>query len=222
LVTFSSSLIRSPVFHPIDDYEHPLLYLPGTGIASQERAISGSCQLWFLGFPQCLLLYSAFPFWFGSLRYWLYSFQLVFSKGLSFLLTFSKNQHLVLLILWFSLFVPNLLIAPWVWLVPVIYSSWVYVLLLCSRALWTAIKLLAWDLFSFFMKAFSANSSLNSAFVVSHKFGYAVPSFSLNSRKYVYLFMYLFILWPSYHWVESCSAFMSMWLSAVAVVEVKL
>ena len=32
------------MFHPIDDYEHPLLYLPGTGIASQETAISGSCQ----------------------------------------------------------------------------------------------------------------------------------------------------------------------------------
>jgi hypothetical protein len=32
------------VFHLIDDCEHPLLYLPGTGIASQETAISGSCQ----------------------------------------------------------------------------------------------------------------------------------------------------------------------------------
>ena len=32
------------MFHPIDDCEHPLLYLPGTGIASQETAISGSCQ----------------------------------------------------------------------------------------------------------------------------------------------------------------------------------
>jgi hypothetical protein len=30
------------VFHPIDDCEHPLLYLPGTGKASQETAISGS------------------------------------------------------------------------------------------------------------------------------------------------------------------------------------
>jgi hypothetical protein len=28
------------VIHPIDDCEHPLLYLPGTGIASQETAIS--------------------------------------------------------------------------------------------------------------------------------------------------------------------------------------
>ena len=32
------------MFHPIDDCEHPLLYLPGTGLASQETAISGSCQ----------------------------------------------------------------------------------------------------------------------------------------------------------------------------------
>jgi hypothetical protein len=43
-VTFSSSSIRGPVFHPIDDSEHPLLFLPGTDIASQEAAISGSCQ----------------------------------------------------------------------------------------------------------------------------------------------------------------------------------
>jgi hypothetical protein len=44
LGTFYSSFIRGSVFHPIDDCEHPLLYLPGTGIASQETAISGSCQ----------------------------------------------------------------------------------------------------------------------------------------------------------------------------------
>jgi hypothetical protein len=44
LDTFSSSSIGDPVFHPKDDCEHPLLYLPGTGIASQEKAISGSCQ----------------------------------------------------------------------------------------------------------------------------------------------------------------------------------
>ena len=44
LGTLSSSFIGGPVFHPIDDCEHPLLYLPGTGIASQETAISGSCQ----------------------------------------------------------------------------------------------------------------------------------------------------------------------------------
>ena len=33
------------MFYPIDDCEHPLLYLPGTGIASQEMAISGFCQV---------------------------------------------------------------------------------------------------------------------------------------------------------------------------------
>jgi hypothetical protein len=44
LGTFSSFFIRGPVFHPIDDCEHPLLYLPGIGIASQKRAMSGSCQ----------------------------------------------------------------------------------------------------------------------------------------------------------------------------------
>ena len=36
LGTFSSSFIGGPVFHPVDDCEHPLLYLPGTGIASQD------------------------------------------------------------------------------------------------------------------------------------------------------------------------------------------
>jgi hypothetical protein len=42
--TFSSSSIGGPVFHPIADYEHPLLCLSGTGIALQEAAISGSYQ----------------------------------------------------------------------------------------------------------------------------------------------------------------------------------
>jgi hypothetical protein len=44
LGTFSSSYFGGPVFHPIDDCEHPLLYLPGIGIASYETAISGSLQ----------------------------------------------------------------------------------------------------------------------------------------------------------------------------------
>jgi hypothetical protein len=39
LGTFSSSLIGGSVFHTIDDCEHPLLYLPGTGIASHETDI---------------------------------------------------------------------------------------------------------------------------------------------------------------------------------------
>jgi hypothetical protein len=40
LGTLSSFFIGSPVFHPIDDCVHLLLYLPGTVIASQEIAIS--------------------------------------------------------------------------------------------------------------------------------------------------------------------------------------
>ena len=32
------------MFHLIDDCEHPLLYLPGTGIASYETVIIGSFQ----------------------------------------------------------------------------------------------------------------------------------------------------------------------------------
>jgi hypothetical protein len=32
------------VLHSINDCEHPLLYLTGTGIASQKIAILGSCQ----------------------------------------------------------------------------------------------------------------------------------------------------------------------------------
>jgi hypothetical protein len=41
---FSSSFIEGPVFYPIDDCEYPLLYFPGTSIASQVTAISGSHQ----------------------------------------------------------------------------------------------------------------------------------------------------------------------------------
>jgi hypothetical protein len=41
LGTFSSSSIGGLVFHPIDDCEHPLLYLPGTGIAVHETMYGG-------------------------------------------------------------------------------------------------------------------------------------------------------------------------------------
>jgi hypothetical protein len=39
LGAFSSFCSGGPVFHLIDDYEHPLLYLPGTGIASYKSSI---------------------------------------------------------------------------------------------------------------------------------------------------------------------------------------
>ena len=41
---FSGFFTGDLVLHPMDDYEHPPLYLPGTARASQEQAISGSCQ----------------------------------------------------------------------------------------------------------------------------------------------------------------------------------
>jgi hypothetical protein len=44
LGAFSSFSIGGPVFHPIDDCEHPLLYLTGAGIASYEVATSVSLQ----------------------------------------------------------------------------------------------------------------------------------------------------------------------------------
>jgi hypothetical protein len=44
LGAFSSFSIGGPVFHLIDDCDNTLLYLPGTGIASQETAITGSLQ----------------------------------------------------------------------------------------------------------------------------------------------------------------------------------
>jgi hypothetical protein len=44
LGAFSSLSIGGSVFHLIDDCEHPLLYLSGTGIASYETAITGSLQ----------------------------------------------------------------------------------------------------------------------------------------------------------------------------------
>jgi hypothetical protein len=44
LGTSFSSYIGGPVIHPIADCEHPLLFLVGPGIASQETAISGPFQ----------------------------------------------------------------------------------------------------------------------------------------------------------------------------------
>ena len=50
---FSGSFIGNRVLRSMDDCEHPLLYLPGTGRASQETAISGFCQQSLVG--NCLM-----------------------------------------------------------------------------------------------------------------------------------------------------------------------
>ena len=70
LGAFSSFSIGGPVFHPIADCEHPLLYLPGTGIASYETAITGSLQQNLSGICNsvcvCCLIMGWIPRW-GSL-----------------------------------------------------------------------------------------------------------------------------------------------------------
>ena len=63
LGTFSSSFIGDPVFHPIDDCEHPLLHLPGTSIASYETAISGSLQQNCAGMCNSVWLWWLFMGW---------------------------------------------------------------------------------------------------------------------------------------------------------------
>ena len=67
LGTFSSSFIGDPVFHPIDDCEHPLLYLSGMGITSQETAISGSCQQNLVGICNSFWVWWLFMGWIPSL-----------------------------------------------------------------------------------------------------------------------------------------------------------
>jgi hypothetical protein len=60
------------------------------------------------------------------------------------------------------------------------------------------VKLLVYALSSFFLEAFRAMSfPLRTAFIVSHKFGYVVFSFPLNSKRFY--FFSLFFLWSSYH-----------------------
>jgi hypothetical protein len=57
---------------------------------------------------------------------------------------------------------------------------------------------------SFFLVALRAmHFPRRTAFIVSHKFGYVVPSFSLNSK--ILKSLYLFLPWSSYHWVEHSS-----------------
>ena len=55
-----------------------------------------------------------------------------------------------------------------------------------SRASRCAVRLLVYALSSFFLEALRAMSfPLRNAFIVSHKFGYVVASFSLNSQSLI-------------------------------------
>jgi len=114
------------------------------------------------------------------------------------LLTFSKNSLLVLLILYMVLFVSTWLISA--------LSLIIFCLLLllgvfasfCSRAFRCAVKLLIYTLSCFFLQALRAVSfPLSTAFIVSHNFGYVVPSFSLNSKKSLISFFIFSLTWLS-------------------------
>ena len=125
------------------------------------------------------------PFSFLVLIIWILSLCPVVSlaKGLSIMLIFSNNQLLVWLILCIVLFVSTWLIS----VLSLIVSCLLFLLgefaSFCSRAFSCAVKLLLYPLSSFFLEAFKAMSSpLRTAFIVSHKFGYVVASFSLNSK----------------------------------------
>ena len=61
---FSGSFIGDLVLRPMDDCEHPLLYLPVNGRVSQEIAISDSCQQALAGI--CLVSWFGGCLWDGS------------------------------------------------------------------------------------------------------------------------------------------------------------
>ena len=80
----------------------------------------------------------------------------------------------------------------------------------CSRAFRCVVKLLVCALSNFFLEALRAMIfPLRTAFIVSHKFGYVLASFSLNSKTS--LILSLFLPWPSYHLEECCSSSTCMW-----------
>ena len=112
---------------------------------------------------------------------WIFSFCLLVSldKDFSILLIFSKNQLFVSLILCIVLFISILLISA-LSLIISCHLLFLYVFTsFCSRDFRCDVKLLVQDLSNFFMKVLRAmNFPLSSAITVSHKFGYAVPSFS--------------------------------------------
>jgi hypothetical protein len=79
----------------------------------------------------------------------------------------------------------------------------------CSRAFRCAANLLMYAFSSFFLEALRAIDFLHStAFLVSPTFGYVVASFSLNSKTSS---ISSFLPWPSYSWVECCSASQCLW-----------
>jgi hypothetical protein len=66
LDTFSGCFIWGPLFYPVDDHAHPQMHLPGTGIASQERAMLGSCQQNLSGICNSVWVWWLYMGWFAG------------------------------------------------------------------------------------------------------------------------------------------------------------
>ena len=135
------------------------------------------------------------PFSFLVFIIWILSLCPVVSlaKGLSIMLIFSNNQLLVWLILCIHLFVSTWLNSAMSLIISCLLHLLSEFASFCSRAFSYAVKLLLYPLSSFFLEAFKAMSSpLRTAFIVSHKFGYVVASFSLNAKKSL-IFLSLFL-----------------------------
>jgi hypothetical protein len=61
--TLSTSFIGDPLLCSMDGCEHPLLYLSGTGKASQKTALSGSCQQALVGIHNSVCVWWLFMGW---------------------------------------------------------------------------------------------------------------------------------------------------------------
>jgi hypothetical protein len=86
----------------------------------------------------------------------------------------------------FSFFIPNRIISALSFIISCHQLLLGTFVSFCSRAFSCVGKLLLllYDFFNFFKRTLTAmNFCLSTAFFVSHKFGYAVSSFSSNSRK---------------------------------------
>ena len=121
-------------------------------------------------------------------------------QSLSMFLTFLKNQIFASLILCIVLFVSNY------WFSPefdyfIIYFSWVALLLFVFTNLRCVIKLPAWDLMNFFMKALSIMKfPLSTALILPHMFRCIMHLFTLSYSQI--LIWFLFLPCPSAHCIE--------------------
>jgi hypothetical protein len=126
------------------------------------------------------------PFLFLILVIWILSMCPLVSlaKGLSILLIFSKNQLPVLFVLYIVLFVSNCLISALSLIISCCLLLLGVFVSFCYGAFWCVVKLLVNALSNFSLEALRGMSfPLTTAFIVSHKFWYDVPSFSLNYKK---------------------------------------